>query len=191
MPIKYDNRKGQTYYLYQGITKTGKPKYFFSMKSEGHLVETMPDGYEIYENPNAQVFLRKVQPKIISDEERAIVEGGIKRFSSLQNYQIDIKKEIITVYTADQDVNLLSELLNFSGRNDMTEAKTKLRLSISYSPMLRFVLIDRVKRTFLTQRYCFLGRIDDWIEIGTQGNLQGLVENYVKHLGQESFFELH
>ncbi len=43
----------------------------------------------------------------------------------------------------------------------------------------------------MTQRYCFLGRIDDWIEIGTQGNLQDLVENYVKHLGQESFFELH
>lgn len=191
MPIKYDNRKGQTYYLYQGITKTGKPKYFFSMKSEGHLVETMPDGYEIYENPNAQVFLRKVQPKIISDEERAIVEDGIKRFSSLQDYQIDIKKEIITVYTANQDVNLLSELLKLSGRNDMTEAKTKLRLFVSYSPMLRFVLIDRVKRIFMTQRYCFLGRIDDWIEIGTPGNLQDLVENYVKHLGQESFFELH
>ncbi|MFW9262856.1 hypothetical protein [Nostoc sp. CALU 546] len=191
MPIKYENRKGQTYYLYQGITKTGKPKYFFSMKSEGHLVETMPDGYEIYENPNAQVFLRKVQPKIITDEERANVEEGIKKFSSLQDYQIDIKQEIITIYTADQDVNLLSELLNFSGRNEMREGKTKLRLSISYSPMLRFVLIDRAQRTFLTQRYCFLGRIDDWIEIGKQGNLQGLVENYVKHLGQESFFELH
>jgi hypothetical protein len=151
----------------------------------------MPDGYEIYENPNAQVFLRKVQPKIISDEERAIVEDGIKRFSSLQDYPIDIKKEIITVYTVNQDVNLLSELLKLSGRNDMIEAKTKLRLFISYSPMLRFVLIDRVKRIFMTQRYCFLGRIDDWIEIGTPGNLQDLVENYVKHLGQESFFELH
>ncbi len=158
MPIKYDNRKGQTYYLYQGITKTGKPKYFFSMKSEGHLVETMPDGYEIYENPNAQVFLRKVQPKIISDEERAIVEDGIKRFSSLQDYQIDIKKEIITVYTANQDVNLLSELLKLSGRNDMTEAKTKLRLSISYSAMLCFVLIDRVKRIIHDSKILFFGK---------------------------------
>ncbi|MFW9261313.1 hypothetical protein [Nostoc sp. CALU 546] len=73
----------------------------------------------------------------------------------------------------------------------MIEGKTKLKLSISYSPMLRFVLIDREQRAFLTQRYCFLGRIDDWIEIGTLGNLQDLVENYVKHLGQESFFELH
>jgi len=191
MAIKYDNRKRQTYYLHQGTTKTGKPKYFFSMKSEGSLVETMPDGYEIYENPNAQVFLRMVQPKIISDGERATVELGIKEFSNLSDYQIDIKKDIITVYTADQDANLLSDMLHLSGRNDLSEAKTKLRLSISYSPMLRFILIDENRRIFMTQRYCFLGRVDDWIEIGNQGNLQDLVENYVRHLGQESFFDLH
>ncbi|WP_152592043.1 hypothetical protein [Nostoc sphaeroides] len=191
MPIKYDSRKRQTYYLHQGTTKTGKSKYFFSMKNEGNLVETMPDGYEIYENPNSQVFLRRVQPKIISDEERATLELGIKEFSNLLDYQIDIKKEIITVYTADQDANLLSDMLHLSGRNDLTEAKTKLRLSISYSPMLRFILIDENRRIFMTQRYCFLGRIDDWIKIGNQGNLQELVENYVRHLGQESFFDLH
>ena len=191
MAIKYDNRKRQTYYLHQGTTKTGKPKYFFSMKSEGSLVETMPDGYEIYENPNAQVFLRMVQPKIISDGERATVELGIKEFSNLSDYQIDIKKDIITVYTADQDANLLSDMLHLSGRNDLSEAKTKLRLSISYSPMLCFILIDENRRIFMTQRYCFLGRVDDWIEIGNQGNLQDLVENYVRHLGQESFFDLH
>ncbi|BAY66777.1 hypothetical protein NIES22_69210 (plasmid) [Calothrix brevissima NIES-22] len=191
MPIKYVNIKEQIYYLHQGMTKTGKPKYFFSMKNEGHVVEAMPKGYEIYENPNAQVFLRKVQPKIISDEERSTVEEGIKKFSNLESYQIDIKKETITVYTADQDVNLLSELLNFSLIDKLREAQTRLKKSISYSPMLRFILIDEQKRRFITQRYCFLGRIDDWIDIGNQGTLQELVKNYVKHLGQESFFELH
>jgi hypothetical protein len=62
MSIQYINRKEQIYYLHQGITKTGKPKYFFSMKAEGNVLEAIPDGYEIYENPNAQVFLRKIQP---------------------------------------------------------------------------------------------------------------------------------
>ncbi|BAZ02953.1 hypothetical protein NIES37_69660 (plasmid) [Tolypothrix tenuis PCC 7101] len=102
-----------------------------------------------------------------------------------------IKKETITVYTPDQDVNLLSELLNFSLIDKLREAQTRLKKSISYSPMLRFILIDEQKRRFITQRYCFLGRIDDWIDIGNQSTLQELVKNYVKHLGQESFFELH
>ncbi|MBD2364861.1 hypothetical protein H6G36_27465 [Anabaena minutissima FACHB-250] len=191
MTINYVNRKRQLYYLHEGTTKTGKPKYFFSMKSEGNLLKTIPDGYEIYENPNAQVFLRKVQPKVITDEEKAIVEAGIKEFSNLQDYQIDIKKEIITVYTPDQDVNLLSRLINFSSSDKLSEAQNILKRSISYSPMLRFILIDEQKRIFMTQRYCFLGRIDDWIDIGKQDGIQELVENYVKHLGQESFFELH
>ena len=74
MPVEYINRKGQIYYLHQGTTKTGKPKYFFSMKQAAQQVDTIPEGFEIYENPNAQVFLRKIQPKLISDEEIAIVK---------------------------------------------------------------------------------------------------------------------
>ena len=43
------------------------------MQSEGTLAKSMPAGYEIYENPNAQVFLRRIPPKIITDEERQVV----------------------------------------------------------------------------------------------------------------------
>ncbi|BAY81550.1 hypothetical protein NIES267_10270 [Calothrix parasitica NIES-267] len=59
MAVEYLNRKGQKYYLHQGTTKTGKPKYFFSMKSEGNLVKKIPDSFEIYENPNAQVYIKE------------------------------------------------------------------------------------------------------------------------------------
>jgi hypothetical protein len=41
----------------------------FAMKSEGQLADRIPEGFEIYENPNAQVFLRRIPPKIITDEE--------------------------------------------------------------------------------------------------------------------------
>ncbi len=47
------------------------------MKSEGDLVEGIPEGFEVYENPNAQVFLRKVQPKTITDEEVEVVKRGL------------------------------------------------------------------------------------------------------------------
>ncbi len=30
MPISHTNRKGQTFFLCQGVTKTGKARYFFS-----------------------------------------------------------------------------------------------------------------------------------------------------------------
>ena len=42
----------------------------------------------------------------------------------------------------------------------------------------------------MTQRYCFIGSIDDWIDIGKPGKLLTLVKKYVKHIDKESFFEL-
>ena len=59
MPMTHTNAKGKTYYLHQGTTKTGKPKYYFAMESNGELAESIPAGFEIYENPNAQPTLSR------------------------------------------------------------------------------------------------------------------------------------
>jgi hypothetical protein len=107
MAITHINRKQQTYYLHQGKTKTGKPRYFFSIKAEGDLVEAIPEGYEIYENPNAQVFLRKIPPQLITDEELAIVDKGLKKYAKVDHYLVDVKKQIISIYTPDQNVSAL------------------------------------------------------------------------------------
>ena len=48
-----------SYFLHEGRTKTGKPKYFFAKKREGKLASAIPDGFEIYESPNAQVTLAR------------------------------------------------------------------------------------------------------------------------------------
>jgi hypothetical protein len=190
MPIQYVNRKGQTYYLHQGLTKTGKPKYFFSMKQEGQLVETIPDGFEIYENPNAQLFLRKIQPKLITDDEVAAVEEGMKHYSQVEYYRVDVRKNIITIFITDQDLDRLTEFFRFAPGARGINLKDYFAKTATYSPMLRFVLLDKDRRIFSTQRYCFLGSIDDWIDIGRSGKLNDLVKTYVKHLGQESYYDL-
>jgi hypothetical protein len=190
MPVHYVNRRGDTYYLYQGVTKTGKPKYFFSKKSEGTLAEGIPDGFEIYENPNSQVFLRKIQPKLITDEEVALVDQGMKQFSKVKYYLIDVKKDTITIYESAQDVDAIVELFGIFAKSQGNDLQPILAKSITYSPVMQFVLTDENRRRFFTQRYCFLGSIDDWIGIGAPDQLQNLVKKYVKHLGQESYFSL-
>src|SRR5918996_4451086 len=100
MPITHVNAKGKTYYLHQGTTKTGKPKYHFAMKSEGKLADSIPEDFEIYENPNAQVFLRRIPPKIITDEERQVVAEGMRKYASVKDYKIDVRGNAIVIYTA-------------------------------------------------------------------------------------------
>lgn len=102
MTVQYTNRRGQIYYLYQGTTKKGKPKYFFSTKINENRVNVIPDDFEIYENPNAQVFLIKKVPPLISDLEKQAVISSIKKNKSISHYIVDVKKEYITIYTADQ-----------------------------------------------------------------------------------------
>ncbi|MCX6031107.1 MAG: hypothetical protein NT169_17640 [Chloroflexi bacterium] len=38
-----------------------------------------------------------------------------------------------------------------------------------FSPVLRFILNNEARRTFRAERWCYLGSIDDWIEIGMPG----------------------
>ena len=61
-----------------------------------------------------------------------------------------------------------------------------LRQQVHYSPMMQFILVDEKRRSFLPQRYCFRGSIDDWISIGLPDTLANVVKAYVKHLGKQS-----
>jgi len=164
MAVKHVNRKGQTFYLHETKTKTGKPKYFFSMKDEGLLVESIPEGFEIYENPDAQVFLRKELPRLIADDEFAIVRERLRKYARDRRCIADVREGYIVVY--------------YSERGDL------------YQKVLRFTLIDEDRRNFAAERWCFLGSIDDWIPLSNSGDLSKLVQRYGPYIGKDSFYEL-
>jgi hypothetical protein len=72
-----------------------------------------------------------------------------------------------------------------------TKVADALQRVLTYSPMLQFTLTDKTNRMFEPLRYCYLGSIDDWITIGKEDELSKLVKAYVKHLGEESFYDLY
>ena len=193
MSVEYKTRKGKIYYLHVGKTKTGKPRYYFSMKRDGELVDEIPEGYEIYEHPaNGQVFLRKKLPRLITDIEKHIVEKELKNADTSKRYLVDIKEKDITIFESDQDIGRWKEIFGPKAHlNDPSFMDDILAFEVDYSPIMRFVLQDEKKRTFIAERYCFLGSIDDWIYIGGPGPLKEIAKEYVRHLGQESFFELY
>jgi hypothetical protein len=160
VPITHTNAKGKTYYLHQGTTKTGKPKYHFAMQSEGTLAESIPAGFEIYENPNAQVFLRRIPLKIITDEERQVVEDGMRTYASVQDYKIDVRGNAIEIHTAHQDSETFREM--FTGARpdlDPTQIAAFVAQAVHYFPMMQFILEDDKRQTFTAQRYCSSGQL--------------------------------
>ena len=140
MPVTYVNRKRDTYYLHAGKTKAGNPRYWFSKSAEGDLVDAIPKDYEVYENPDAQVFLRKIVPQRVTPFEIAVVKKGLERYAPGQNCLVDIQGEYIVVYHAERS-KLEFEGFHFGFR--------ELPFYYgNYMKVMRFTLADEKKRTF-------------------------------------------
>ena len=74
MPITYTNRKGVTYYLCRGVTKTSKPRYYFAREPKSEPVEQIPEGFKISESVNGIVSLVRDRPALIQPEEARYLE---------------------------------------------------------------------------------------------------------------------
>jgi len=160
------------------------------MKADGPLAEALPRGFEIYESPHGQVFLRKILPKLISDDELAVVEREIDRFVHLKGSRVERKLKVLTVYVADRKEHLIKELRQVTPWKLMAHLDRAPKDLWSYFAELQFVLVDDKRRLFHARRYCYRGSIDDWIDIGERGLLPKLAKQYIKHLDRESYFEL-
>ena len=183
MIVTYKNFRGDMYYLHSRLTKKGNTTYHFAKKSAGADVREIPEGYEIYEDPNGKVYLRKILKQLINDNEIKTIETAMEKHCPIKDFKIDVKKEYIYIYTVSTPLDELKNLTPFTSGVNFDKYK-------DYETMLRFTLIDKQNRIFAVERFCFLGGIEDWIDLDSSENLQKLAMDYVQHIGQDSFFDL-
>jgi|SRR5260221_1232530 len=100
MPVSYTNRKGLTYTLYRGQTKTGKPRYYFGREgqSQGEPVTELPPGFTISESVNGVVSLVKDRPSPIRPEEVAAIEAVVQQHPDARRYRVAAKHDRIEIY---------------------------------------------------------------------------------------------
>jgi hypothetical protein len=187
--LSYTNRKGKKHYLHEGKTKKGNLRYYFSTKDTGELVAKVPEGYEIYEDPNARVFLLRVHPKMILDGETDIIKKELGKRGRVNDYKVDVRAEVVTIFESNQKSQPSDDFTPFCSANFMQGICDRYA---TYLPIFRFILVDQDERLFTAERFCFKGRVDDWMPLVSGGpdSLQTLAKRYVKHFGEESFLEL-
>lgn len=192
MPITYTNRKGLTYYLCQGVTKTGKPRYFFAREIKGEPVEQIPEGYAISESVNGVVSLSKTQVSQLHEDEINAVKAAVARHPKNRKYRVNARPKRIEIYESvgpDAETliaNMSSLFPIFPGTASKLSAN--LERHAQFTPVLRFTLIDADTRAFAAERMCYLGSIDDFIHIG-YGPLEPMAPDIIATLGTEEFFE--
>jgi hypothetical protein len=198
MPVTYKNRKGRIYYLCRDLTKTGKPRYYFSRLPKGKLPKEIPEGYEIRESVNAVVSLVKIRPKQILEQETALVLSALSKHPRAKNYRVDVKSKQITIYErVGPDIEKLAGYIeerlskdSFVGQRLIQRMKREDNIKAKFTPVMRFILTDSKERLFNVQRMCFRGSIDDWIYIDCIGPLKELVKRLIPALGTDTFYEL-
>jgi hypothetical protein len=198
MPVLYTNRAEKIYTLFEGKTKTGKPRYFFSAnttkgKAKGEPIEQVPEGYEIYERPeNAQVFLRKIKPKLITDSEKQLIEQTIKQLTLAKDYLVGEQDKFITIYESASGIaNLKGILANVTGSSvsDDTLKSVINAIGGEYRGALRFELINDKTRQFEAQVYSCRGSIDRWCPLDGEGKLANLANKACVNLGSNALYE--
>ncbi len=197
MPINHTNRKGQTYTLYKGQTKTGKPRYYFGRtgQSQDEEVAELPPGFTISESVNGIVSLVKDRPSLILPEEVAAIETEMKRHPQAHRYRVAAKHNMIEIYEqSGPDIDELLSILppSFQPKEAVTsELQADLDRTAQFTPVLRFTLLKSAQRQFGVERMCYRSSIDGWLELyDTKGMLAKMAHKLIPTLGTDDFFEL-
>jgi hypothetical protein len=197
MPINYTNRKGLSYTLYRGQTKSGKPRYYFGRagQSQGEPVTELPPGFTIKESVNGVVSLVKDRPSHIQPEELAAIEAAVQQHPEARHYRVVVKHDRIEIYEkVGPDYESLIGDMHLAGLSRPGLAGRLQALEerhARYAPVFRFILLDRTRRRFSAQRMCYRASIDGWLElVGHTGSVATLASELIPTLGTDQFFEL-
>jgi hypothetical protein len=197
MTVTHTNRKGTTYFLCRGVTKTGKTRSFFAREPVGESVEKVPEGYEIRESVNGVVSLVKAQPALLRETEIDAVKNAVANHPRAKLYRVDAKAKQITVYeyvgTDPQEVvRDVSERFGapWLGAERRAEFEARSLARGPFAPVMRFSLTNDRKRRFQAERMCYRGSIDNWIIIAFNKSIDELARTLIPVLGSDELFEL-
>lgn len=207
----YTNRKGVTYFLHAITTKRGATRYTLK-RSDDRALDALPEGYEVVESVNGQASVRRRRPRAITEQEEAIVREKMGE-QGLSEHRLEIKDKQIIIYEPDQDADYIAERLGGMGISGFgaffdqalrervgnavvdqwiaertNHVRKSMAESMTYSPIMRFVLLDKTDRRFGVDRMTYRGE-GGWRRLNHLP-LVTAASMYVPHIGEDSFFEL-
>ncbi len=187
MAFGHTNRNGRTYHLHKRETKRGT-RYVFAREPGEGAVEEIPEGYEIRESVNGIVSLGKARPRKIAEDEEQVVRSAMADLG-LDNYRVEVEPDAIVVFGPDKSRGELEAIIRFLGpHGQRPDAMDVLTRGMRYSPVLRFVIANEHKRVFHAQRMTYRAE-GGWSRALGIGAISDLAEEFLPHLGRDSFYE--
>lgn len=194
-PLQYNNRHGVPFYLHQGTTKTGKPKYYVARTVGAGALAEMPAGFEFTESVNGVVSVRRVDesPRLVGDGDLEVVRQEMSRHHHLRHHRVELGKNEIVIY---EQVGAMSagEVEEQARMCGMTGSEFELRMADlwakrRYQPVMKFVVGAGQSLEYAVHRMTYRGE-GGWSYPLAHGPLARLVADFVPPIGTQQFFDL-
>jgi hypothetical protein len=195
-PIDYTNRLGKTYYLFQGKTKKGNPRYFFSPdptggKTECVPLDCIPQGFELFEHPNANVVLRKKIKTAVLPFELHLVRDLVEE---LERVDQDNTFERFTREIGHLAPSMVEHFQRYQTWHFRTEVEQDSIVVYEVQgqqavAVLRFELMNIDSRDFSVSRWVFSG-MGRWRSLMKTGQIEEVAQKYCPDLATDRFYEM-
>lgn len=191
-PLAYTNRMGKTYYLHQGTTKTGKPRYFVARSIRAGALFEMPTGFEFAESINGVVSVRRIAKSqtVIPESDTELVRSELSQHKHLERYQARCIHDEIIIYEPRGELSdsFLIETFGLGSAQARSRIADSRRRSVKYDPVMKFTPTLSASEDYTASRMSYRGE-GGWYPFAT-GNLKRLTADYVWRIGTDEFFEI-
>jgi hypothetical protein len=180
---------GVTYYLHEGRTKTGKPRYFFAKTMGPGMLGEIPNGFEVSESINGVVSVRRktTDRAVVPEEDVKLVADAVGRHSHLRGYMVRAVDNAVVIFEPHRRPSELRDIAERYGASYRASNFIEERMKkAQYAPIMKF---ERGVDGYAAMRMTFRGK-GGWSWPLGIGKLQGLATKFVKSIGTEDFFDL-
>ena len=187
--LTYVSTRGETWYLHEGITKTGKARYFVARTQGAGALAAMPPGREFRESINSVVSVARVDIKTArvapADLDGLVTE--VKRHRHLLRHKVVELKGALVVH--EPHGMGAAEIAGFAVMLglDPSALGSLPPGRVHYTRVLKFEPESPSGR-WSVYRWVFRGE-GFWHWLG-QGSLTSLAREYLPVVGTEAFYEL-
>lgn len=171
MPYAYTNRHGVTFYLHTG-RGCGEPFVFRERIGEGAL-DAVPEGFEVYEDPNGRVRLVLGPDDLVTDAHVQVVRSALQS-TAYAEYRVEVVDEAIVIMQPDWTRAQLARVI---GRPAASLTAEEIRDNTHYAPIMR------LEPSLAIDGHFFLTRMEfDPIPAWSAPLLEGPLEEIAAHL---------
>ncbi len=192
MPLTYTNRQGKTHYFRAVPTVKGSIRYYITKSTNfSDLIEEVPNGFEIYEDPQeARVVLRKIIPCLVTEQEIEIVRKAIEQYSDLKDFFVQGEGSELLIWVSQfNSIEGFEE--NLTRKETIELHNERVTTWMRYFNNFRFALLDEKERTFVAVRIVNTGLFDNnFIPLkGGRGDLKRLTKKFCVFMGRNTYFD--